>query len=151
MNAYLWPLFSCRLYTEIIRLKKFKHHCCYIYTYTYIYIYEVHAISSKTFFVWAFKFVRLLKIQYVIAIQHILNIRGAFNKFPDFFVQAFKIVVNSRKFNMLLRYILWDDWRIFMISGLNEQLLLELEYTLQVNFKNVIWHLWRTICNKILF
>ena len=34
-----------------------------------------------------------------------------------FFVQAFKIVVDSWKFNMLLLYILWDDWPIFMISG----------------------------------
>ena len=31
---------------------------------------------------------------------------------------------------MLLLYILWDDWPIFMISGLNEQLQQELEYTL---------------------
>ena len=51
-----------------------------------------------------------------------LNIRGAFNRFPDFFVQAFKIVVDSWKFSMLLLYILWDDWPIFMISGSNEQL-----------------------------
>ena len=40
---------------------------------------------------------------------------GAFSKFPDFFVQAFKIVI---------------DWPIFMISGSNEQLQQELEYTL---------------------
>ena len=32
--------------------------------------------------------------------------RGAFNKFPDFFVQASKIVVDSGKFTMLLLYIL---------------------------------------------
>ena len=31
---------------------------------------------------------------------------------------------------MLLLYILWDDWPIFMISSLNEQLQQELEYTL---------------------
>ena len=31
---------------------------------------------------------------------------GAFNKFPDFFVQAFKIVVDSWEFSMLLLYIL---------------------------------------------
>ena len=46
-------------------------------------------------------------------------ISGAFNKFPD-----------SWKFSMLLLYILWDDWPIFMISGSNEQLQQELEYTL---------------------
>ena len=35
-----------------------------------------------------------------------IYIRGAFNKFPVFFVQAFKIVVDSLKFSMLLLYIL---------------------------------------------
>ena len=49
-------------------------------------------------------------------------ISGAFNTFPDFFVQAFKIVVDFWKFIVLLLYILWYDWPIFMISGLNEQL-----------------------------
>ena len=77
----------------------------------------------------------------------------------DFFVQAFRIVVDSWKFSMLLLYILWDDWPIFMIS--NQQLQQELEYTplkawlsQLVNFKNAIWtwgHFRRTICNKILF
>ena len=60
----------------------------------------------------------------------ICYIRGAFNKFPDFFVQAFKIVIDFWKFSMLLLYILWDDWPIFMISGSNEQLQQQLEYTI---------------------
>ena len=55
---------------------------------------------------------------------------GAFDKFPDFFVQAFKIVVDSWEFTMLLLYILWDYWPIFMISDSNEQLQQQLEYTL---------------------
>ena len=46
------------------------------------------------------------------------------------FVQAFKIVIDSWKFSMLLLYILWDDWAIFMISGSIEQLQQQLEYTL---------------------
>ena len=50
--------------------------------------------------------------------------------FQTFFVQAFKIVVDSWKFSMLLLYILWDDWSILRISGSNEQLQQELEYTL---------------------
>ena len=50
--------------------------------------------------------------------------------FQTFFVQAFKIVVDSWKFTMLLLYILWDDWPVFMISGSNEQLQQQLEYTL---------------------
>ena len=59
-----------------------------------------------------------------------INERGAFNRFPDFFVQAFKNVVDSWKFTMLLLYILWDDWPICMISRSNEQLQQQLEYTL---------------------
>ena len=50
--------------------------------------------------------------------------------FQTFFVQAFKIVVNSWKFSMLLLCILWDDWPIFMISASNEQLQQQLKYTL---------------------
>ena len=36
----------------------------------------------------------------------LIYIYGSFNKFPDFFVQAFKIVIDSWKFTMLLLYIL---------------------------------------------
>ena len=61
---------------------------------------------------------------------HIVLICSTFNKFPDFFIQAFKIIVNSWKLSMLLLYILWDEWPIFMISGSNEQLQQELEFTL---------------------
>ena len=64
--------------------------------------------------------------------NHIYLIRGAYDKFPFFFffVWAFKIVVDSWKFSMLLLYILWDDWPVFMILGSNEQLQKQLEYTL---------------------
>ena len=50
--------------------------------------------------------------------------------FQTFSVLAFKIAVDSWKFTILLLYILWDNWPIFMISGSNEQLQQELEYTL---------------------
>ena len=50
--------------------------------------------------------------------------------FQTLFVLAFKIVVDSWTFSMLLLYILWDDWLIFMISGSNKQLQQQLEYTL---------------------
>ena len=59
-----------------------------------------------------------------------IYIRGAYDRFPDFFVWAFKIVIDSWKFSMLLLYILWDDWLILMTSHSNEQLQKELEYTL---------------------
>ena len=58
------------------------------------------------------------------------NIQGSFNRLPGFFVQVFKIVINSWKFTMLLLYILWDDWPIFMISYSNQQLQQQFEYTL---------------------
>ena len=47
--------------------------------------------------------------------------------FQTFFVWAFKIVVDSWKFSILL---LRDDWPIFMISSSNEQLQQGLENTL---------------------
>ena len=50
--------------------------------------------------------------------------------FQPFFVQGFKIVVDSWKYSMLLLYILCDDWTIFMISASKEQLQQQLEYTL---------------------
>ena len=50
--------------------------------------------------------------------------------FQTFFVQAFKIVVDSWKFSILLLYILWEDWPIFMISGSNEQIQQQMEYIL---------------------
>ena len=37
--------------------------------------------------------------------------------------------MDSWKFSMLLLYILCDDWPISMISGLNDQLPQEFEYT----------------------
>ena len=59
-----------------------------------------------------------------------MEIRGAYDKFPDFFVWAFRIVVDSWRFSILFLYILWDAWLIFMISGWNEQLQQQLECTL---------------------
>ena len=64
------------------------------------------------------------------AIEKILNLLSAYDKFPDIFVLAFKFGIDSWKFSMVLLYILCDDWQTFMISGLNEQLQQQLEYTL---------------------
>ena len=50
--------------------------------------------------------------------------------FQTFVVGAIKVIVDSWKLSILFRYILWDDRPIFMISGLNEQLQQQLEYTL---------------------
>ena len=50
--------------------------------------------------------------------------------FQTFFVWTSTIDVDSWEFTMLLLYIVWDDWPIFIISGSNEQLQQQLEYTL---------------------
>ena len=78
----------------------------------------VSIIFSKTSVTVTKSIKRMLKL---------LLLRGAFNKFPDFFVQAFKIVLDSWKLNMLWLYILWDNGPIFMIPGSNEQLQQQLE------------------------
>ena len=59
-----------------------------------------------------------------------INYEGHTISFQTFFVWAFKIVEDSWKFSILLLYIVWDDWPIFLISALNEQLQHQLEYTL---------------------
>ena len=51
-------------------------------------------------------------------------------RFHTFFVWAFKIVVDSWRFSMLLLYILQDDRPNCMISDSNEQLQQQQEYTL---------------------
>ena len=63
---------------------------------------------------------------------------GLYLEFPNFFVQAFKSVIDSWKFSTLLLYILWDDWPIFMISDSNKQLEQQLEY----NLLKPDWHSW---------
>ena len=93
--------------------------CVYVHIYIYIYIYaykqaptltraDTHTHTHSRIYIYIY-------------------IRGWLNKFPGFFVQASKIVVEC---SMLLLCILWDDWPIFKISGSNEQLQQELEYTL---------------------
>ena len=91
--------------------------------------------SNDVFFPWIYqaavvKMMAIIFSMLINSIQHtFLNVVHSIS-FQTFFVQAFKIVVDSWKFSMLLLYILWDDWPIFMISGSNEHLQQELEYTL---------------------
>ena len=59
--------------------------------------------------------------------------------FQTFFVRAFRIVIDSWKFTMLLLCILWDDWPIIMISGSNEPLQQQLEYTLLKPYRHHWW------------
>ena len=60
-----------------------------------------------------------------------LNLKSIYKvhtiSFKTFFVWAFKIGVDTWKFNMLLLYTLRDDWTIFMISRFKNQLQQQLE------------------------
>ena len=69
-------------------------------------------------------------VAFTLTHTHISYIRGPSISFQTFFIQAFKTVVDSWEFSMLLRFILWDDRPIFIILASNEQLQQELEYTL---------------------
>ena len=76
--------------------------------------------------------------------------------FQTFFVWTFKIVVDSRKFTMLLLYILWDDNFYDSRFKWTATAAFEIHPTKAwlsqlMNFINAIWHFRRTICNKILF
>ena len=66
----------------------------------------------------------------ILGIQSMIYLRMPSISFQTFFVQAFKIVIDTWEFNMLLLYTLWDDWPIFMISGSKEQLQQQLECAL---------------------
>ena len=88
------------------------------------------AKSSVSIFCLMFFFVFLKERDWIYKV-HTIN-------FQTFFVWAFKIVINSWKFIMLLLYILWDDWPIFRISVSNKRLLQQLEYTLL----KPDWHSW---------
>ena len=59
--------------------------------------------------------------------------------FQTFFVWAFKIVVDSWKFSIVLLYILWEDWPIYLISASNKQLQQQLEYTLLKPYCHSWW------------
>ena len=77
--------------------------------------------------VWSFNCVYRLNVStnYIFTIYE-----GHTISFQTFFVWAFKIVVDSRTFSILLLHFLWQDWPIFMISGSTEQLQQQFEYTL---------------------
>ena len=122
------------IYEYLFCVRVYTHIYTYVYTHTHT---HTHLCKYKSLGVlgwfysllfFLFSFLSLFLCMYA----HIYmdekwcthaHISGEFNTFPNFFVQAFKIVVDSWKFSMLLLYIWWDDWPIFMISGSNEQLL----------------------------
>ena len=74
---------------------------------------------------WHINYCKLLNAKSCLYIYKVHTI-----SFHTFFVWAFKIVIDSWKFTMLLLYILWDDWPIFIISASNQQQRQEVEYTL---------------------
>ena len=97
--------------------------CRYFFLYIYIYIYIIlRSCGTVTSYSSLIIATKNCEWSYIHTHTHThtqthLYIHGVFNKFTDVFVQAFKIVIDSWKFTMLLLYILWDGWPIFMISG----------------------------------
>ena len=81
--------------------------------------------KKNFFFLLSFNFIKVL-ISYFTSFRYDVYTIS----FQTFFAWAFKIVVDSWKFTMLLLYILWDEWPIFLISASNQQLQQQLEYTL---------------------
>ena len=87
-------------------------------------------------------------------------IRGAFNKLPDFFVQAFKIVIDSLRIHHIIAIYLmrwltnfYDfsiKWTAIAAIGIHPT---KTWLSQLVNFKNAIWtwgHFRRSICDKIV-
>ena len=86
-----------------------------------------------------------------------IYIHGAFNRFPDFFVQAFNIVVDSWKFTVIAIHLMrrlanfYDfrfEWTATVRIGIHPT---KAWLSPLVNFKNAIWTWGRTICNKLQF
>ena len=118
MFIYIYIYLCICVYNNVcIYLYMFLYLSQYVYIYVYLCIYVCMHIYV-CIYVCLYLYVRMH--MYVVP-----SIRS-----QTFFKQAFKIVVDSWKFSMLLLYILWDDWPIFMISASNEQLQQQLEYTL---------------------
>ena len=121
--GWTWRLLAMKMYATFPKAPEVEPHhqmqfSIILNTFVWLWYYLTHNWKNK-------------EVQYFFEdIGLKVNIRGEFNKFPAFFVQVFKIVVDSWTFSMLLLYILWDDWPIFMISASNEQIQQQLEYTL---------------------
>ena len=103
--------------------------------YIYIYNYFLHYLSiyvSVCFSVCLFLSVFCLSVSFskYISIYICVYIYVVHSISFLTFLQAFKIVVDSWEFSMLLQYILWDCWPVVMISGSNERLKQQLEYDL---------------------
>ena len=85
-----------------------------------------------------------------------IYIRGEFNKFTDFFVQPFKIVVDSWKCSIAISLMRWltnfydfrFKWTATAAFGIHST---KAGLSQLVNFKNAIWHFRRTICDEIIF
>ena len=84
--------------------------------------------------------------------KHILHIRSAFNKFPDFFVQAFKIVVDIIAIHLMRWLTNFYDftfkWTATAGNGIHPT---KGWLSLLVNFKNAIWTLEERYAIKFCF
>ena len=88
---------------------------------------KIYIVSSISIQYNKFAFSSIVSSRHNSYKSFLLSYEGHTISFQTFFIWAFKIVVDSWKFSMLLLYILRDD---FMISGSKQQPQKELEYTL---------------------
>ena len=127
IKRFLWECLSLSIYLSI-------YVCVCVYIYIYIYIYIIWVISIYLFLPLS------LLVSYIYELHTI--------SFQTFFVRAFKIVVNSWKFSMTNFYDFRFKWTATAAIGIHST---KAWLSQLVNFKNAIWHLRRTICNKIMF
>ena len=109
------------MYTKVWTMK---------FSFVFIYKIELYIRTCVSYF-------RVIISNLVFCMYYYCQVKYALRKhevhtisIQTFFVPALNVVVDSWKFIMLLLYILWDDWLIFMISGLKEQLQQQLKYIL---------------------
>ena len=94
--------------------------------------YFISCILPQTFVNFSLiKYLTLLAEIFIASrISFCLNIRCTFNKLPEYFCTGISNCRRHLKSEYAITIVLWHDWPIFMISGSNQQLQQELEYTL---------------------
>ena len=85
----------------------------------------------------------------------IAKLRGAYNKFPDFFRMGHLKLLSTLQNSLCYCYILWDDWSFYDFR-FKSTATAAMEYTLLKPdchswWISKIWHFRRMICNKIVF
>ena len=122
-----------KLFHKQIYIYLYIHTHTHTHTHTHIYIYierERESERKREKYVYIYIYTSIYVYIHICMYIYIYIYDTYKISFQTFFIRAFKIVVDSWNFTMLLLYTIWDDWAIFMFSGSNEQPEQEFEYTL---------------------